>query len=482
MKSNNSVISAIADNWQLDAMQENMCKYFFSDKDLSLVKDGKKCYVIGRKGAGKSAICQYLVNNPNYNQFAQKLTFKNFPFNELYSLSDPSYTKPNQYITLWKYLIYSTICKLFVRNESIDYEIRSDLENIYPQNSTKQLRREIKEWTGADFELGIKDIHGKIGVQASQRVNSISWIDKVDILEDLILTSCDNSTYYIVFDELDEDYGTIKDAGELEYNYIPLLTSLFKAVQSVRSTFINSGFKIFPIVFLRDDIYAQIKDADKNKWSDFKHNLEWNQVDIKNLLAYRISKEIATDDITFDAAWFKIFNKKNKITYGMDHSKVTDYFSFISNSTYLRPRDFIKYIKCCCDEAIKRNARFIDDRIIKDVDREFSNYMINEIKDELYPILPDIDKILTIISNIRKLIFRPHEFITEYNRAYKKGIVQEKNVDFILETLFNFSVIGNQHRTIHSRHFFKYQHTNMTYNKDENIVIHRGLFKALQLF
>lgn len=76
MKSNNSVISAIADNWQLDAMQENMCKYFFSDKDLSLVKDGKKCYVIGRKGAGKSAICQYLVNNPNYNQFAQKLTFK----------------------------------------------------------------------------------------------------------------------------------------------------------------------------------------------------------------------------------------------------------------------------------------------------------------------------------------------------------------------------------------------------------------------
>lgn len=481
MGSSNDIICSIAENWQLDAMQENMCKYFFTHNDLSLIQNGKKCYVIGRKGSGKSAICQYLVTDGQYDKFAQKLTFKNFPFNELYSLSDPSYTKPNQYITIWKYLIYSSVCKMFVNNQSIAYDIRSELETIYPKNTPGQLRREIKYWTGTEFELGVKDVRGKIGVQNEFKTNSKSWIDRVDILEDIIRENCDDSTYYIVFDELDEDYGDIKNSGELESNYIPLLTSLFKAVQSVRATFINSGLRVFPIVFLRDDIYSQIKDADKNKWSDFKYNLEWSAPEIKDLLAHRISQESGTS-LSFKDAWRRIFSPDNRISYGKDKKKRTDYFTYISNCTYLRPRDFIKYIKCCCDEAIKTNKEYIDATIIKRVDRQFSNYMIGEIKDELYPILPDIDQILTLISNIRKLIITPKEFRQEYEKALNKQLLTINNVDFVLETLFNFSVIGNQHKTIEKRSFFKYQHTNMTFNRDENIVIHRGLLKVLQLY
>ena len=117
---------------------------------------------------------------------------------------------------------------------------------------------------------------------------------------------------FIVFDELDEDYGDIKNSGELESNYIPLLTSLFKAVQSVRATFINSGLRVFPIVFLRDDIYSQIKDADKNKWSDFKYNLEWSAPEIKDLLAHRISQESGTS-LSFKDAWRRIFSPDNRI-------------------------------------------------------------------------------------------------------------------------------------------------------------------------
>ena len=44
-----------------------------------------------------------------------------------------------------------------------------------------------------------------------------------------------------------------------------------------------------------------------------------------------------------------------------------------------------------------------------------------------------------------------------------------------------FSVIGNQHKSIKNVQYFKYMQTNMTYNKEENIVIHRGLFKALRI-
>ena len=66
MGSSNDIICSIAENWQLDAMQENMCKYFFTHNDLSLIQNGKNCYVIGRKGSGISAICQYLVTDGQY--------------------------------------------------------------------------------------------------------------------------------------------------------------------------------------------------------------------------------------------------------------------------------------------------------------------------------------------------------------------------------------------------------------------------------
>lgn len=103
----------------------------------------------------------------------------------------------------------------------------------------------------------------------------IPWLEKVNILEDVIMEYCDNSKYFIVFDELDEDYRSIN--GPDSILYINLITSLFKAVQDVKSTFAQSNLNIMPIVFLRDDIYALVKDSDKNKWSDMKIELEWNK-------------------------------------------------------------------------------------------------------------------------------------------------------------------------------------------------------------
>ena len=63
-------------------------------------------------------------------------------------------------------------------------------------------------------------------------------------------------------------------------------------MQDVKNTFNATRLNICPIVFLRDDIYALIKDADKNKWRDFKIEIESSAEKIKRLLAYRISKDV----------------------------------------------------------------------------------------------------------------------------------------------------------------------------------------------
>lgn len=229
-----SVLESIAENWKLEAKLEDSRKYFFNYKEVHDILNKDKCYVIGRKGSGKSAICEHIVKNQNYKTFAIKLNFKNFPFNELYGLNNDKYTPPNQYITLWKYLIYSTVCQLMVANENIDFKIRGELEKIYPKN-TKSLARTINTWTAAEFGATVLGNGGTMKIQRDCSNNTIPWIQRVNILEDIIAEYCDDSLYYIVFDELDEDYRTVNDTDSSQ-PYIYLLTSLFKAVQDLSSS------------------------------------------------------------------------------------------------------------------------------------------------------------------------------------------------------------------------------------------------------
>ncbi len=122
---------------------------------------------------------------------------------------------------------------------------------------------------------------------------NISWIEKVNLLEDIIYDYIDSSKYYVIFDELDEDYREIKDKESFQ-TYSFLLTSLFKAVQDIKSVFLKKkNCHIYPVIFLRDDIYSVIRDADKTKWQDYIVEIEWTVEKIKDLLAYRISKAVS---------------------------------------------------------------------------------------------------------------------------------------------------------------------------------------------
>lgn len=477
----NITLKNIADNWKLEAKLEDTEKYFYYSTEVDNIIKKQKCYVIGRKGSGKSAICEYLIKRREHNIFSTKLSFKNFPFNELYDLDNQKYTPPNQYITLWKYLIYSNVCRLMTSNEMIDSSIRNELIKLYPKNDAKSLARTISNWTSAEFGATVLGNGGSFKFSKEENKNTIPWIDKANILEDIILNYCDTSEYYIVFDELDEDYRQISNEQESQ-QYVFLLTSLFKAVQDIKSTFIDSDKKMRPVIFLRDDIYTLIKDSDKNKWRDYKIDVEWNEKKLKDLLAFRISKDIENSDtpLQFQRAWDKIFFRE-QIGFGNKQEKKIHSFDFIARSTQLRPRDFIQYIQGCAEETFNKGFPFIREGNIKFVDRAFSNYLRDEIVDEVFPVLPEIEEYLQIFANIRKWNFTLQEFTSEYNKYLKAGTIKEKNIDYVLDTLYNFSVIGNQNKHRKEVFYFKYMHSNMTFNRTENIVIHRGLFKALQL-
>lgn len=481
-----SVLSEISEKWKLEAKQEDNMRYFFHVKEAAKVLSGEKFYVVGRKGSGKSAISQYILNlcNENastgYKIFTEQLSFKNFPFNELYALQNGKYTKPNQYITIWKYIIYSCICRLMVKNQGIDGELRTLLEKLYPPTTIKSLSRLIDSWTTKEFGAQILGSGGNIKVDKISKFESLSWIEKTNILEDIIENYIDDSNYYVIFDELDEDYRDFETTEERS-QYVYLITSLFKAVQDIKSIFREKRHIVCPVVFLRDDIYLLIKDTDKNKWGDFKIALEWDEQKLKSMLAYRISKAIDPngDVLPFEKAWSTIFTGQT-INLGGNSKKKTDLFHYITLSTQLRPRDYIKYLQVCAENTIENGETKITAQTVKRVDKGFSNYLKEEIVDEIHAQLPDILVIFSIISQIRKWNFTIKEFKDTYIQYYKKGTIKNGNVDYVLQLLFDFSVIGNRPKN-RTNSFFRYTNPEARFNFNENIVVHRGLFKALQI-
>lgn len=227
-----AILKEITNTWRLEAKQESDDLFFYID-DVNSIIDGKKCYVIGRKGMGKTAISEYLYNQSAENIFSERLSFKNFPFNLLYSLENNSYTAPNQYITIWKYLIYNGVCKMMAKNDALDAKLLKALKKVYPTQPIKALGKLVPRWTASGFGAEILGCGMSIdGV--NKDMGDVTWEEKADIFEDVIERYADESYYYILIDELDEDYRDFEDESQRKM-YIYLLTSLFKAVQSIKA-------------------------------------------------------------------------------------------------------------------------------------------------------------------------------------------------------------------------------------------------------
>lgn len=471
-------LKEIQDHWKDDAKQEDP-EYFYSAEHISDILNNKKYFVIGRKGSGKSAIAKYLCDLEDEVTFTERLSFKNFPFNCLYELTNSAFTLPNQYITLWKYIIYSHVCKMLIRNERTDGTIRANLEKLYGGDATKGLARLIPKWTTKEFQVQILSCGGGLG--GERELTDLCWIEKTSILEDFLLENIDDAKYFVVFDELDEDYRDFSTEEEKEV-YLRLIKGLFKAVQDIRSTFSQYEKMVLPVVFLRNDIYEQVKDSDKNKWNDYRIDMQWDKEKLNKLVLHRLAvalKKVGSTDVTGNV-WNSIFYIQ-KVSMGNKNARSIDIFSYITRSTQLRPRDYINYIKKCAEIALEKDENRISANTVKEADSIFSEYLKGEIIDEIHPVLPEIEEIFSILSQIRKQTFPPNVFDEAYEEHTKKFGLPERGSERVLRLLFEYSILGNQ-PAMKEIPIFKYEKQGARFNYKENLMVHRGLFKALQIF
>lgn len=467
------------ENWSIEAKEEDSDRYFYHFNDVELIEKGLKNFVIGRKGTGKTAIAEYINGKENPSVFSKMLTFKNFPFNILYGLADNDYTPPNQYITIWEYVIYNCICSMMATNHAVMRAAPSGLSKVFSVDIEKALSKSLKEMTAPGFAVNILGVGGEF-TPGQVGEDSITWKEKVDAISGFVAKYIDNSTYYIIFDALDEDYKDVLEPDRRE-RYFQLLVGLFKAVQNVRFATRDLRAKIVPLIFLRDDIFDLCRDPDKNKWMDRSVTLDWDVSSLASLIAFRISRARDRDSepLPFEEALRLIFTT-SRIRLQRGHHRSEDVFKFMLRSTFYRPRDIISFVRECAGIARMRGPTKITKEMVKDADELHSQYMRREIIDEMYSIVDDISEVLDLFSEMRKSIFSIDEFVSLYDDYYNSSGTKKK-IDAIdmVKLLYHFNVIGNI--TTGNHQVFAYNTHKKSVNLRENICIHRGLLKCLHI-
>ncbi|MCC8345143.1 hypothetical protein LNN35_20485 [Pseudomonas stutzeri] len=466
--------------WKLDAKLEDNDRYFYLAPDVESLLRGERAYVIGRKGTGKTAIASFIKKKKDYCHFAISLTLKNFPFNQLYAFSDNRYTSPNEYITIWKYIVYVNLLYLMVDNEGVDAGLRAAVKKVMPCDPKAALSRKLNVWTSAAFNIGFSELSAGLDISRTSESVDLNWVERTQVLEQVIFEKIDTSSYFILFDELDEDYKYQSIFGENK-QYLDLISGLFKAVQDIKSISIERGVNVNPVIFLRDDIYDLIQDPDKTKWGDLAVDLKWNKSEMQSLIAHRLARAAGANakKVFFGETWHEFFARES-IKVGLGREKEISIYDWITKNTLLRPRDYIKYLQLCAKKAYEANYRLVRASTLTMQDITYSSYLRGELVDEIHSILPDIVNIFDLISKLGKAHFSVDDFSSAYQKAYESGEVKNKNPRYVLNILFFFSVIGNHFSD--NKIVFRYMNREASLNLDCALVVHRGLYKSLQLF
>jgi hypothetical protein len=487
------------ENFGAIAAEDDQLKRFFVQTPVydALIK-GVRQVVIGRKGSGKSALYLALTDRTDGTHFMAKgLTFSEYPW-ALHTLYAHELTSRHErFIASWRFLTYIEIFKLLLTQDRNRYKESSDAKKAlasveaFIRKNWGHIAFDYKktfpsggfQFSGLQFApqvygfaVGGADVdrHGGGLGQTIERLNE--WLAHA-----LRAVGPFAPTVYILFDELDTGY----DPTSLDY--IDRVTGLLLAVRILAREFQASELPFCPIAFLRSDIFSSLQFGDKNKLVETNSiTLSWNEdlgtyhgSSLKQLIDHRIRRSLDLPEEVRDP-WAHAFD--NSIMRGTQHK-----FQHMPFRSFLRPRDIIRFANSALEEFKRRTGGRGNDLIsnvdIKNARKAYSEYLRDELGDEISSSFPEWKDYLNVLRRIGWTRFNRQKFNQAYE-SVKRRLSLSKTADEALYFFYEYSIIGFQRAAGAAGlvQHFRYQDENVRFNPEaREFIVHRGLKEALEL-
>jgi len=293
--------------------------------------------------------------------------------------------------------------------------------------------------------------------------------DVVESLKTLISGSRTSSTHHIISDGLDD----ILTSREVQFKS---LSALVFEVDRLNKIFRDNGVNVKIILLCRTDMYEKIPGANKNKTRrDYGVELDWyhdpndpgNSL-LVNLAQKRAQRSLGRECDIFTEFFVPQIRGKPIQKYLLDMTRHT-------------PRDFLQLLACV--QSFYADRKMTDDQVNSGL-REYSiAYFLPEIRDELsgYVQPEEIDQLIRALARIGKREFSFNELVMSASDLAKP--ISSSRVFDICHVLFECSAIGHiENRPSGTTHYsFKFRNRQSSFNEHDRIMLHRGLWKALNI-
>lgn len=466
---------------------------------------GKRYYITGLKGTGKTALLRY-ISICVQDQLKASTAFVLFKSDireedrsnvvnmaEVIYRNNSDLNQYKDYERAWLLFLFQRIVKLSIENNILIFE-----EDSVWKQFKKYVQATLKTDNGNILFPRIKN--GKVSLQTSL-INSdfeLEWPEQSDQVRDKrdvdfiqLVSKCESlfgslspnqRKLYLFVDELEVSFNTSK-----QYKRdIELIRDFVLAVNRINTISRQNGFGLYCITGIRKEVIAVTQSTGKeiNKpISDFGINLRWQQSGgnclnhplikiITRRLQYAERNLPKVDQSSSDRLFLKYFPPS------INDKSIYEY---ILNKTWYRPRDIVRLLGIAQAQFPHENS--FNQMIFEAINKDYSTECWTEQEEELlakYPV-DEIDGIKHLLMGI-KCPFSIEEINLKANRGkdlYKgvEKLLSNHKLADILEDLFRIGIIGNTGRRS-VRYSFR---GDVGLLIEKNMTVHPALWNVLSI-
>lgn len=441
-----------------DLAAENEIKalraYFVPTGEYNEVKRGHARLVVGRKGAGKTAIFYGVRSTykPSKSHLVLDLKPEGHQFTKLREvvLSELSPGLQQHVLTaFWNYLLLMEIAHKIV-NEDYGFSFQS--------SKLRESYMKVVKAYGADRETEQGDFSERLLKLVDDIVNRRKTVAKIagtaevtqlvygedirplnDALSEYLALSRKEDVW-LLFDNLDKGWP-VRAAKEED---ILLLKCLLEATRKLERQFESRGVNFHGVVFIRNDIYQHLLLDPADRGKETPVQLDWSDPEVfKEILRRRIMISTGLDG-SFEEIWPLFFET---------HVRGEESFSYILGRTLMRPRDVLQFVRMCIDAAINRGHDKVTEDDIRQAERAFS-------EDAFVDIILELKDVNTMYADV------PYGFIGTSEVLSKKDVerrlgeagVAPVACQGVLELLLWFGFLGVYASADEERYSYQFQY------------------------
>lgn len=452
--------------------------YVDLDNVLERVNDPSRFLVIGTKGSGKSALASklHLSALSEWNSFVSTDDLEQFEFHLLDKTGGEKGRAIGGALSVWQLLLLIRVLSLLLQDEGFKSAnggveaLSSALQRhgVAPSSSLVSIVQQTSR-RGAFFTF--KAIYAELRAEATNDTTT-RLKDPAAVLESIkeLIGQCtpSQSSFRFIVDGLDHP---LKD-GRKNAAY---LGDLINAARALNLYFASFGVDAKVIIMIRDEVLALIPEPNLAKRvNDNGIHLKWydnTRSPLTTSLLKIIEKRAHSAGFTesIHELWYMWFNQtidsKDSTAFVLDHTR------------YL-PRDLISFFREI--QLIDTTPPFERKQVLAAL-ANYSDWFLQELSDGLVGFV--VEEVRSELPSILSELGRRFTFDDFAEKLKDHGLDGKQSADEIAKDMFNASWIGNAWKTDAGtdRFSFKHRKRNAAFNRNHDLVVHNGLWKALNL-